>query len=116
MQVVRIYTGDDGESHFEELDLPFKKITNAEITAMQSASGVQFRRTLAGDFIDWHPAPRRQYVITLAGQAEIGLGDGTKRIFNVGDVLLADDLTGRGHTTKAAGDKTRVSIAIPLVD
>ncbi len=116
MQVVRVYTGDDGESHFEELDLPYEKIVDAEVTGMQSASGVQFRRTPSGSFIDWHPAPRRQYVITLEGQAEIGIGDGTKRIFNPGDVLLADDLTGRGHTTAAVGGATRVSIAIPLVE
>ena len=83
---------------------------------MQSASGIQFRRVGSGNFQDFHIAPRRQYVITLQGQAEIGLGDGTKRIFNAGDVLLADDLTGRGHTTAAIGSISRVSIAIPLVD
>jgi hypothetical protein len=47
---------------------------------------------------------------------EVGLGDGTKRIFNSGDVLLADDLTGKGHTTAVYGDKTRISVAIPIVD
>ena len=116
MQVVRIYTGDDGESHFEELDLPFEAVANAERTAAQNAGSISFSRTQPGNFIDWHPAPRRQYVITLEGQAEIGLGDGTKRIFNPGDVLLADDLTGRGHTTAVHGDKPRVSVAIPIVD
>ncbi len=116
MQVVRVYTGDDGESHLEELELPYETVANAERTAMQSATGIQFRRTPSGNFQDFHVAPRRQYVITLEGQAEIGLGDGTKRIFNAGDVLLADDLTGRGHTTAAVGDRPRVSIAIPLVD
>ena len=116
MQVVRIYTGDDGETHFEDLDLPYEAIANAQVTAMRGASGIQFRKTPSGSFIDWHPAPRRQYVITLEGQAEIGIGDGTKRIFNPGDVLLADDLTGRGHTTAAVGGTTRVSVAIPLVD
>ena len=116
MQVVRIYTGDDGESHFEELELPFEAVANAERTAAQNANSVYFSRTQPGNFIDWHPAPRRQYVITLEGQAEIGLGDGTKRIFNPGDVLMADDLTGRGHTTAVHGDKQRVSVAIPIVD
>ncbi len=114
MQVVRVYTGDDGKSHFEELDLPYEKVAQAERTAMQSATGIQFRRTPSGDFMDFHVAPKTQYVITLEGQAEIGLGDGTKRIFNAGDVLLADDLTGQGHTTGAVGDRPRVSIAIPL--
>ena len=116
MQVVRVYTGDDGESHFEDLELPYEVVTNAEATAMRAATGIQFRRTPSGSFMDWHTAPRRQYVITLEGQAEIGIGDGTKRTFNAGDVLLADDLTGRGHTTAAVGPQTRVSISIPLVD
>ena len=116
MQVVRVYTGDDGESHFEELDLSYEAVADVERTAMQGATGIQFRRAPVGDFMDFHSAPRRQYVITLEGQAEIGLGNGTKRIFNPGDVLLADDLTGRGHTTAVYGDQPRVSIAIPLVD
>ena len=116
MQVVRVYTGDDGKSHFEELDLPYEKVAQAERTAMQSATGIQFRRTPSGEFMDFHVAPRTQYVITLEGQAEIGLGDGTKRIFNAGDVVLADDLTGKGHTTGVYGNVSRVSIAIPLVD
>ncbi len=116
MQVVRVYTGDDGESHFEDLELPYETIADAQVTAMRSAAGVQFRKTPSGRFSDWHPAPRRQYATTLDGHGEIGNGDGTKRIFNPGDVLLADDLTGRGHTTAAVGGKTRVSIAIPLVD
>ena len=116
MQVVRIYTGDDGEAHFEDLELPYEAVANAQATAMSGASGVQFRKTPSGSFSDWHQAPRRQYVITLQGQMEVGIGDGTKRVFNPGDVLLADDLTGRGHTTAAVGGATRVSVAIPLVD
>ena len=116
MQVVRIYTGDDGESHLEELDLPYEQIADAERTAMQSATGIQFRRQPPGMAHGFHNAPRRQYIITLEGQAEIGLGDGTKRIFNPGDVELAEDMTGRGHTTAAVGNIPRVSIAIPLAD
>ena len=30
MQVVRLYTGDDGESHFEEIDLPYEKVAEAD--------------------------------------------------------------------------------------
>ena len=116
MQIIRLYSGDDGESHFEDLELPYETVANAQVTAMRTASGIQFRRSPAGHFIDWHQAPQRQYVITLEGQSEITIGDGSKRVFNPGDVLLADDLAGRGHTTLAAGTKPRVSIFIPLVD
>ena len=104
MQVVRIYTGDDGESHFEELDLPYEQMETSERTAVENAENIHFRRYQPGSFIDWHPAPRRQYVITLEG------------VFGAGDVLLADDLTGRGHTTAVYGDKQRVSVAIPITD
>ena len=116
MQIVRLYTGADGESHFEEIDLPYEKVAEAERTVVENAENIHFRRYQPGNFIDWHVAPRRQYVITLEGQVEVGLGDGTKRIFNPGDVLLADDLTGKGHTTGVYGNVSRVSIAIPLVD
>ena len=114
MLIVRIYTGDDGESHFEDIDLPYEQMETSERTAVENAENIHFRRYQPGSFIDWHPAPRRQYVITLEGQVEVGLGDGTKRIFSTGDVLLADDLTGRGHTTAVYGDKQRVSVAIPI--
>ena len=65
-------------------------------------------------FIDWHVAPRRQFIITLSGEVEIGLGDGTLRRFGAGNVMLADDLTGKGHTTHAVSDAPRVSVAIPV--
>ena len=102
--------------HFEDLDLPYEQMETSERTAVENAENIHFRRYQPGSFIDWHPAPRRQYVITLAGQVEVGLGDGTKRVFGAGDVLLADDLTGRGHTTAVYGDKQRVSVAIPVTD
>ncbi|MEK7880040.1 MAG: hypothetical protein AAB285_09275 [candidate division NC10 bacterium] len=114
MRIVRIYTGKDGESHFEEIETAFEKMGDAETTALQSATGVAFRRAPAGHVQDWHPAPRRQYVITLSGQAEIEIGDGTVRRFGPGDVMLADDLTGRGHITRVVGGAPRVYVAIPL--
>ena len=116
MQVIRIYTGDDGETHFEDLELPYEAIADAQVTAMSGASGVQFRKTPSGSFSDWHQAPRRQYVITLQGQSNITIGDGTSHTFEIGDVLFADDLTGRGHTTEVVSDEPRVSIFVPLTD
>ena len=72
------------------------------------------RKQEVGYFIDWHPAPRKQYIITLAGNVEIGLGDGTVYTLSPGDMMLAEDLTGQGHTTKAVGTETRVSVALTL--
>ena len=108
---VRIYTGDDGQTHFQDLDLPSERVVHS---GMQVTPGVNFRRFEPGYFSDWHTAPRRQYVITLAGQMEVGIGDGTKRTFGAGDVLMADDLTGQGHTTAVIGDEPRISVTIPI--
>ncbi|MCY4555553.1 MAG: hypothetical protein OXF79_04075 [Chloroflexi bacterium] len=116
MQVVRIYTGDDGESHIEEMQLPFEQVGHALRTATEAATGVQFSSLKPTQLVDFHTAPRRQYVITLQGQVEIGIGDGTKRIFNVGDIELCEDLSGRGHTTRSVGDVDRISVQIPLAD
>ena len=103
---VRLYTGEDGQAHFEELD--------PQIGTMQTVTGITYRSHEPGDFEDWHTAPRRQYIITLSGYGEIGIGDGTVRRFGPGDVMLADDLTGQGHTTRAVGDSPRISAAIPV--
>ena len=78
------------------------------------ATGIVFRWHEPGNFIDWHVAPKKQFIVTLEGQVEIGLGDGSVYTLGPGDMMLAEDLTGQGHTTKAVGDRTRVSIAIPV--
>ncbi len=114
MKITRVFTGKDGESHFEEIDLPVKLMEGIEATETEPATGVYFRRAPTGHVQDWHPAPRRQYVITLSGQSQIEIGDGTVRRFGPGDILLAADTTGRGHITRAVGNEPRVYVSIPL--
>ncbi len=107
----RLYTGDDGQSHLEIVATPTGSTGRSP---MELATGITFRLAEAGEFMDWHTAPRRQYVITLSGEVEIGLGDGSVHRFGPGDVMLAEDLTGKGHTTRAVGDGPRLSAAVPL--
>ncbi|MDE2905008.1 MAG: hypothetical protein OXQ28_02885, partial [Acidobacteriota bacterium] len=79
IKVSRIYTGEDGQTHVEELDVPLTSQRGAtELSDPVPVTSVQFRRTSPEYFIDWHTAPRRQYVITLAGESEVEFGDGTK--------------------------------------
>ncbi len=112
MSIMRLYTGDDGQTHIEELSLA----DHPELSDLQNAKGISFRESPAGRFSDWHNAPRRQYVITLSGGVEIGLGDGSFHRFGPGHVTLAEDLTGKGHTTRSVGDEPRISATIPLDD
>ena len=110
MDITRLYSGGDGETHIEEMTLG----SHPELAELQAASGIVFRSAEPGNFLDWHPAPRRQFVITISGEVEIGLGDGTVHRYGPGHVNLAEDLTGRGHTTKVVGDVPRVTAVIPL--
>jgi hypothetical protein len=112
MRITRLYSGPDGQSHIEELDLA----SHPELRSLMAAKGVVFSSTEPGHFLDWHNAPRRQFIITLSGEAEIGLGDGSIHRFGPGDVNLAEDLTGRGHTTRTVGSVPRVTATIHLAD
>ncbi len=114
MSICRIYTGKDQQSHFEEIELSFGAGEKLQTTALQAATGVVFRRAPAGHAIDWHPAPRRQYVVTLSGEWDIECGDGTVRRFRVGDVMLAEDLTGQGHVSRVVGNQPHVFMTVPL--
>ena len=109
--IIRLYTGEDGQAHFEDLNVPAGE---AETVALQPGVDMTFRSFPDGSFSDWHNGPRRQYVIVLSGQMEIGIGDGTKRMLNPGDILQVEDLTGQGHTTRSVGN--RVSASVPLAD
>ena len=110
MAIWRLYTGDDGQSHLEELGLE----SHPELTDITSTTGISFRSSPAGSFSDWHNGPRRQYVITIGGEVELGLGDGSVHRFGPGHVTLVEDLTGQGHTTRSAGNEPRISATIPL--
>ena len=119
--ILRVYSGADGQSHAEEVDLdlqPFVDTEGAygEGTPLQDAGGITFRLAPPGYVLEWHCAPRRQYTITLSGHAEIEVGDGTKKSVGPGDVLLAEDLTGQGHITRVVGDQPRFYAVVPLGD
>jgi len=62
MKVTRIYTGDDGESHFEDIDIPLgESIESDRRSELIKATGIIFRETGADYDLDWHNAPRRQF-------------------------------------------------------
>jgi mannose-6-phosphate isomerase-like protein (cupin superfamily) len=112
MGTYRLYTGSDGQSHIEAVDLS----KTPEWTKAQATTGITFREAPVGNWQDWHPAPRRQFVIILSGQLEIGLGDGSKHIFGPGDARLVEDTTGQGHTTGTYGNQPCVTATIRLAN
>ena len=91
-----------------------KVALSTEGTPAADAKQAFFTRQAVGYVLDWHTAPGRQYVITLSGEGEIEVGDGTKKLFAPGDVLLAEDTTGQGHVTRVVGYQPRTMMWVPL--
>lgn len=115
MQITRLYTGEDGESHFEDIEIPLEDAGDiGRLSELEEATGIIFRETGPGYDYDWHNAPRRQYIIMLDGAVDVEISDGTVRRFSTGDVLLAEDTTGRGHISRAVDDQPRKSIFVTL--
>lgn len=115
VKVTRLYTGPDGESHFEDMELALTDSgAIGRLSALVPATGVIFRETGSDYDYDWHTAPQRQFVVMLEGEVEIEIGDGTRRRFGPGDILLAEDTTGRGHRSRTVDNQPRRSLFITL--
>jgi hypothetical protein len=115
----RIFTGPDGQTHAEEIEIPIKAGATGglgELSAPYKVTGLEFRRTPPNYFYDWHTAPRRQFVVTLSGRGEVELVGGKKIPLEPGHILLAEDLTGKGHISRGVGTEERISLFIHLAE
>ncbi|NQW22531.1 MAG: hypothetical protein HQ475_03705 [SAR202 cluster bacterium] len=110
MKIVRVFAGEDGESHFEDVS-PEEMAT---IVNRVGSGGISLGLRPSPSFSDYHNAPRRQYVVNLSGTAEFECADGTKCQMEPGDILVAEDLTGHGHIARSLGDTPRASLAVPM--
>jgi hypothetical protein len=115
MEVLRIFTGDDGMSHLEDVEVDLDDRGAAgRISPLWPGSGVMFRE-VDGDYsIDFHTAPRRQLVVNLTGSVEIETGTGERRVVGPGSIILAEDLTGQGHISRNVGGEPRRCLFVPL--
>jgi quercetin dioxygenase-like cupin family protein len=101
MKFFRIFTNNEEKSYFEEIEAGVETIEElGKYSKSFSVISMQFREFEAGLFFDWHTAPQAQYIVYLEGEVEINASGGETKIFKAGDVLLADDCSGKGHTTK----------------
>lgn len=114
-KITRIYSDEHGDSRFEDLEISLEEA--GEIGALSSllpAKGVIFREVAPSYDFDFHNAPMRQYIVLLDGSIEIETSLGEKRKFGGGDILLAEDTTGKGHKTRNLVSQKRRSLFIPL--
>ena len=110
MKIVRVYSGSDGESHFE--DVTPEEL--AEIVNQVGEGEVSLGIRRSPTFSDFHNAPRLQYVVNIQGIAEFETADGNKCRMVPGDVLIGEDIEGHGHIARSLGEETRISLAVPL--
>ena len=115
MKITRIYPDPDGESHFEDIDIPLQDGGQIGwLSKHYPATGIIFRET-PGDYdYAWHNAPRRQYVVILEGQVDFTVSAGETRRFGGGDVVLLEDTWGKGHYSNAVNGQPRQSIFVTL--
>lgn len=80
---------------------------------MAQAAGVIFRDTRPDLDLDYHPAPRRQFVINMGGETELEVADGSKARVPDGGIIFAEDISGHGHLTRCPAGCRTVCIAMP---
>lgn len=101
MKYIRLFTGTDNKSHFEEVDAGVATLQPlGSYSRKFPVRGMMFRDFDRGASFEWHNAPQPQYIIYLEGEVEVETSSGERRTFRPGDVLLAVDITGEGHITR----------------
>src|SRR6478735_5765531 len=114
MRIHNLYTDESGESHFRDIEVEWAESRPGSTNSKRfPASGVIFRHVDFVDELDWHPAPRRQYIINLDAGLELTASDGESRVIGAGEVILVEDTTGKGHLSKGLG-QMRHSLFIPV--
>jgi hypothetical protein len=116
LMIHRLFTGPDGQTHAELIEAKFAPGGGNDVYKLLANSGAELHRAPPGRVADWHTAPRRQYVITLSGHAELEVAGGEKISLGPGDIDLVEDTTGKGHITRTVGTEDRVTIQIPISD
>ena len=106
IRCVRMWTGEDGNSLFEEgvIDLT-EGIRGDAVGKAAPAVELSFQETRSGGSYEWHQDPVPRFVITLSGTLEFQVKSGATFVIRPGDILLAQDNSGSGHKWRLIGDE-----------
>jgi hypothetical protein len=119
LAVTRLYTGADGLSHVEQVNVKFSPVDGAPPTVEHSksvqVSSSYIVRLATGFFESWHNADARRYVIPISGLAEVEVAGGEKISVQPGRIYLAEDLTGKGHTFRVVGADDWVALFVEFL-
>ena len=116
IMMTRLFTGPDGQAHAAKTEMKLRPSTlraGLDESEPLKVSGAQFLRWPPGYVWDWHTPKQRQYVITVSGRAEVEVAGRQKILLNPGQILLAEDVTGKGHITRPIGSDDLVLLLVP---
>jgi hypothetical protein len=100
---VVLYTDGDGRARFRDERIPLDGGTpQAALSGLLPSSGYQLRRSPVGFRSTFHCTTVPQWVFILAGEMEIGLQDGSSRLFRPGEHFYSADLLPQGASFDAA--------------
>ena len=117
---VRLFTDDQGETHFEEIQSTLARVDFAYgmppvfVSEEIAAQASSFFGAPTGWESDWHPSSGRHLFAVLTGTWEVTASNGETRTFSKGDVLLVEDTTGKGHTSRVIGVEESLALLIVL--
>src|SRR5262249_2148333 len=116
-----VYADEKGESHFSEMEIAMSgsQLVPGHTIQMSTpalAVNIQFLTFPAGVSNDWHPAPARQFVISLDRTFEIETTDGQRPPVQPSSVIFVEDTWGKGHKTRSLGDRPGTLIFVPLAN
>ena len=117
---VRLFSDDQGESHFQNIETGLNSIEFAPgippllVSEGFEATEASFFGAPAGWKSDWHPSSGRHLFAVLTGVWEVTASDGEVRTFAKGDVLLVDDTTGKGHASRVISDEDSLALLVTL--
>jgi hypothetical protein len=113
-----LFTDIDGRARFREEPIPLDQGTpQSQLSALMASGGYQLRHSPVGFRSQFHVSPHPQWVFILGGQMEIGLQDGSSRVFSPGEHFYSADLLPEGATFDASvhGHWSRQVGSDPLV-
>jgi hypothetical protein len=115
---VVLYTNGDGRARFREERIALGEgAPQAMLSALFPSSGYQLRHSPAGFRSPFHCTPKPQWVFILEGEMEIGLQDGSSRIFRPGEHFFSADVLPEGASfdPKVHGHRSAQRGPHPLV-
>jgi hypothetical protein len=98
-----LFTDTDGRARFKDEEVPLAEGSpQAMLSALTPSGGFQFRESPVGFRSQFHVTLTPQWLVILSGQMEIGLQDGSTRVFGPGEAFYSNDVLPAGATFDAS--------------